>query len=264
MVDPGPASSAHRLLEALRAEGIGPGDLRHIALTHIHLDHAGATGHLVEWFPEAIVHVHLLGASHMADPTELVANTRRSFGPATDELWGDVKPVPADRIREWTPGDRGPWAALRPISTPGHIGHHVSYLDERDGTLYSGDSVGVALSGGPPHPMGPPPNVDLPAWRATIEKVRQIGPERLAPTHFGFREDVEPHLADLRRRLENMAARAASALKTGDASQAEIFDREVREEMTPYMGEKHARRYFDMFPPRNDFAGVSFYLESNS
>ena len=264
VVDPGPASSADRLLEELRGHGIGQADLRHIALTHIHLDHAGATGHLTKWFPQATVHVHHVGASHLVDPTELVANTRRVFGPAADKLWGSVKPVPLEGIREWSPGDPGPWGDLRPFATPGHIGHHVSYLDERDGTLYSGDSMGVALSGSPPHPMGPPPTVDVPAWLATIDEVGNIGPERLAPTHFGFRTDVEPYRVELKRRVEDMAARTASALRAGDSSQAEIFDREVRDEMTPYMGEERAGRYFEMFPPRNDWAGVSFYLESNS
>jgi len=264
LVDPGPASSAERLLEELTALGVASGDLRHIALTHIHLDHAGATGHLAAWFPKATVHVHQVGASHMVDPTELLANTRRAFGSATDDLWGDVKPVPVDRVNEWSPGDPGPWHNLRPFATPGHIGHHVSYLDERDGTLYSGDSMGVALSGSPPHPMGPPPNVDLPAWFETIEEVGRIGPERLAPTHFGFRTDVAPYLGELRRRLEDMATRAAQAIKTGDETIAEGFDREIRAEMTTYMGEERGRRYFEMFPPRNDLAGVRAYLEGNS
>lgn len=264
VVDPGPASTADRLLEELRAHGIGSGDLRHIILTHIHLDHAGAAGHLAERFPRATVHVHGDGASHIVDPTDLVANTRLAFGSATDDLWGDVKPVPADRLRAWSPGDPGPWGGLRPTPTPGHIAHHVSYLDERDGTLYSGDSMGVALSGSPPHPMGPPPNVDLPAWLATIEEVRRIGPECIAPTHFGFRTDVESYLPELRRRLEDMAVRAASALEADDPSEADVFDSEIRAEMTPYMGEERARRYFEMFPPRNDFAGVSYYLERNS
>jgi glyoxylase-like metal-dependent hydrolase (beta-lactamase superfamily II) len=264
LVDPGPGSTADRLREALGEHGVGPADLRHIALTHIHLDHAGATGHLTEWFPNATVHIHQVGASHMVDPRELLANTRRAFGPATDDLWGDVKPVPAERIREWNPGGRGPWRELRPIHTPGHISHHVSYLDERDGTLYSGDSMGVALSGSPPHPMGPPPNVDVPDWLATIEEVGMIGPERIAPTHFGFRGDVEAYLAEFGRRLADMAARASSALESGDASQADVFDSEIRAEMTPYMGEERAERYFEMFPPRNDWAGVSYYLERNS
>jgi glyoxylase-like metal-dependent hydrolase (beta-lactamase superfamily II) len=264
VIDPGPASTAEYLLKELGRRGIGPKDLRHIVLTHIHLDHAGATGHLAKWFPSATVHVHEDGASHMVDPTDLVANTRRAFGPATDELWGDVKPVPVDRIEAWAPGDSGAWRGLHPTATPGHIAHHVSYLDERDGTLFSGDSMGVALSGSPPHPMGPPPNVDLPAWFATIETVGRIGPERIAPTHFGFREDVDSYRAELARRLEDMASRAASSLATGDASAAEAFGLEVRTEMTPYLGEERARRYFEMFPPRNDFAGVRYYLESNS
>jgi hypothetical protein len=109
--------------------------------------------------------------------------------------------------------------------------------------------------------MGPPPNVDLPAWLRTIDEVVGIGPERLAPTHFGFRDDVEAYTAELRRRLEDMAARAAASLAAGDESVVDAFDREVREEMTPYMGEERGRRYFEMFPPGNDFEGVRYYLD---
>lgn len=264
IVDPGPASTAERLKETLHERGIGGEDLGHVVLTHVHLDHAGASGHVAEWFPSATVHVHADAASDMVDPRYLVANTRQAFGPATNDLWGDVKPVPEDRIRTWSPGGEGPWEGLRPVATPGHIAHHVSYLDERDGTLFAGDSMGVALSGSPPHPMGPPPNVDVPAWRATIAKVGAIGPERLAPTHFGFRTDVEPYTAELLRRIDDMVDRANVAILTEDDSAAESFDREVRAEIAPFMGRETARRYFEMFPPRNDFAGVAFYLGSNS
>jgi glyoxylase-like metal-dependent hydrolase (beta-lactamase superfamily II) len=208
-----------------------------------------------------MVHVHQEGAAHMVDPTELVENTRLAFGAATDELWGDVRPVPEERVRPWSPGEPGPWRALRPIATPGHFPHHVAYLDERDGTIYSGDSAGVALSGSPPHPMGPPPNVDVDAWLATIDELVRIDPERLAPTHFGYRTDVAPYLTELRRRLSDIAERAAAELEAGDRSRAEAFDREVRAEMATYMGEERAHRYFEMFPPRNDFAGVRYYLE---
>ena len=107
IIDPGPTTTMDRLVGELAEVGIGPNDLRHILLTHIHLDHAGATGHLMELFPNARVHVHEDGASHMVDPERLVSSTRRTFGELHDRLWGEVKPVPADRIEAWVSGGGG-------------------------------------------------------------------------------------------------------------------------------------------------------------
>ena len=263
IVDPGPTTTLDHLVEELRARGLGPDDLRHVALTHVHLDHAGATGHLVERFPKAVVHVHDDGASHMVDPERLVSSTRRTFGDAHDELWGEVKPVPEARVRAWRPGEHGPWRALRPISTPGHIGHHLSYLDERDGTLFSGDSLGIVLGKGPTHPATPPPSVDLRAWEGTLDEVGRIGPERVAVTHFGIHEDVEARRNQLAERLAALEGRVRDALRSGDEQDAARFEDEVREELGPFMGREQVDRYFDMFSAATDWAGVAFYLKRN-
>ena len=263
IVDPGPATTLERLVDELSARGVGPHDLRHLVLTHIHLDHAGSTGHLVELFPNATVHVHEDGASHMVDPERLVASTRRTFGELHDRLWGHVKPVPADRIRAWRDGEPGPWASLRPIPTPGHIAHHLAYLDERDGTLFSGDAMGIVLSGGPSRPPTPPPAVDLRAWALTLEEIGEIGPERFGVTHFGLYDDVEGRRVQLQQRLDALEARVRIALEAGDDSDADRFDAEVREELTPFMGEESVNRYLYMFPATTDWEGVAFYLERN-
>lgn len=263
IIDPGPTTTVDRLVEQLGARGVGSGDLRHIVLTHIHLDHAGATGHLLDRFPNASVYVHVDGASHMVDPERLVASTRRTFGDLHDRLWGEVKPVPEDRIRVWRDGETGPVNGLRALSTPGHIAHHLAYLDESDGTLFSGDSMGIALSGGPQHPPTPPPAVNLPDWARTLEEIGQIGPERFGATHFGFHEDVEARRVQLKERLAALEARVRAALADGDDSDAARFDQEVREELAPFMGEERVNRYFDMFPASTDWAGVAFYVERN-
>jgi len=261
VVDPGPTTTLDRLVDELARLGVGSGDLRHIALTHVHLDHAGATGHLLELFPGATVHVHADGASHMSDPERLVASTRRTFGDAHDTLWGEVKPVPTDRIRPWRPGDAGPWQGLSPRETPGHIAHHVAFLDERDGTLFAGDSMGVVLSGAPPIPPTPPPAVDLEAWGRTLEYVGRLAPERFAATHFGFRSDVEPCRVELTEKLRALEARVRASFEADDGSDAEAYDKEVREELTPFMGPERVSRYFGMFSAATDWAGVAFYLK---
>jgi len=264
LVDPGPTTVLPRLREGLAALGIGPRDLRHVALTHVHLDHAGSTGHLVELFPEASVHVHVDGAPHMADPERLVASTRRTFGEAHDRLWGEVRPVPVDRIRPWTPGDTGPRAGLVPISTPGHIAHHVAYLDEQDGTLYSGDSMGIVLAEqAPTHPPTPPPAIDLRAWEKTLDDIATIGPERFGATHFGIHGDVPGRVTQLRERLAALEARVRTAMAEGDDDDDVRYEGEVRDELGPILGKERVEGYFGMFTAATDWAGVKFYLDRN-
>jgi glyoxylase-like metal-dependent hydrolase (beta-lactamase superfamily II) len=264
LVDPGPSTTFERLRSELDRVGIGPNDLRHILLTHVHLDHAGATGHLVRAYPKARVHVHEDGAPHMADPARLVASTRRTFGEAHDRLWGEVLPVPRDRIRAWDPGAKSPLEGLRPLPTPGHIAHHLAYLDERDGTLLSGDAMGIVLSDeAPSHPPTPPPAVDLRAWARTLDEIVAVGPERFGATHFGLHGDVSGRARQLGKRLAVLEARVRKALASGDGDDRERYDREVREEMAPFLGRDEVERYFDMFTAATDWAGVAFYLERN-
>ncbi len=261
IVDPGPTTCLDRLVSELESLGVGTGDLRHVLLTHVHLDHAGATGHLVERFPRATVHVHADGAPHMVDPTRLVASTRRTFGEAHDRLWGEVTPVPAERIRPWQPGGAGPLPWLRAVPTPGHIAHHLAYLDERDGTLFSGDAMGIVLDGAPSHPPTPPPAVDLRAWERTLAEIASIGPERFGATHFGLHDDVETRRSQLAERLAALEARVRAALAAGDEADAERFNQEVVEELGGYIGAERAQRYFQLFSAATDWAGVAFYLK---
>lgn len=264
IIDPGPTTTLERLMGELDARGVGRDDLRHILLTHIHLDHAGATGHLLDLFPRARVFVHEDGASHLVDPERLVASTRRTFGDLHDLLWGEVKPVSADRVDSWRPDDPTHCAGLEPISTPGHIAHHLAYFDASDGTLFSGDAMGIALSGGPQHPPTPPPAVHLPHWARTLEKIGTIAPTRFGATHFGFHEDVEPRRVQLRDRLEALEVRVRSAISEGrEEEDATHFEQEVRAELAPFMGTDRVNRYFDMFPAATDWAGVAFYVKRN-
>ncbi len=262
LVDPGPTPSLDGLVQAMAGRGIGPLDLRHVLLTHVHLDHAGATGHLVERFPEATVRVHADGVPHLVDPERLVASTRRTFGDAHDRLWGEVRPVPASRIRAWSPGDADPVPGIRPVPTPGHIGHHLAYLDEREGTLLAGDSMGIVLGkDAPTHPPTPPPAVDLRAWADTLDEIEVIGPERFGAAHFGLHGDVPGRVEQLRTRLGALERRVAAALAAGDDADAERFEEEVRRELAPHLDRERVDRYFDTFSAATDWHGVRFHLE---
>jgi len=264
LVDPGPATTLPTLLDALEEAGMA-GELRHLCLTHIHLDHAGATGHLVERLPRATVHVHEEGVRHLVDPERLVSSTRRTFGDAHDRLWGEVRPVPSDRIRGWSPGSPGPWAGLRPLATPGHIGHHLSYLDEESGTLLAGDALGIVLAPeAPTHPPTPPPAVDLPAWYGTLDRLAELGAERFGAAHFGLHDDPAGRARELARALHHLEARVQTAMDAGNEEDAQRYEEEVRAGLAPWVGRERVDRYFDTFAAATDWAGVRFHLERRS
>ena len=185
------------LKEGLAEHGLELTDIRHLLLSHIHLDHAGAAGVLVREHPALQVHVSEVGAPHLVDPSKLEASARRLYGDAFDELWGELAPIPAgERARRGRPGRR-----FECFPTPGHAWHHVSYLDA-DGTLYAGDAAGVRLEGGQfVMPPCPPPELDLEAWDRHDHRDRAARALRLALIHFGVFDDVESHLAKLRATL---------------------------------------------------------------
>ena len=262
IVDPGPSTSLNGLERGLSELGVQFSDIRHLLLTHVHLDHAGGTGHLVSRFPDLQVHVHIDAAPHIVDPEKLVASTRRTFGEAHERLWGDVLPVPKDRICAWNPETREPVPGLSALSTPGHIAHHVSYLDEYDGVLIAGDALGVILApGAPTHPPTPPPGVNVTAWLETLDNVQTIGPSAFGVSHFGLHDGFENRISEMRMRLLACRDRVASALSAGDEQDREIYETEVREVISDFRPRDEVEAYFDIFSPALDWDGMRFHLE---
>jgi len=201
LFDCGPATCVEQLKAGLSEHGLALTDLRHLLLSHIHLDHAGAAGTLVREHPGLQVHVSEIGAPHVLDPSKLEASARRLYGDAFDALWGELAPVPVENVH--IVGDKV--VGLECFPTPGHASHHVSYLDTQ-GTLYAGDAAGVRIGGGAfVMPPCPPPEFDLEAWEQTIFEIERRAPDRLALIHFGAYDDVEAHLAALRETLDRWA-----------------------------------------------------------
>jgi glyoxylase-like metal-dependent hydrolase (beta-lactamase superfamily II) len=192
VVDPGPASSVSAL------DGVEP---RALLLTHIHLDHAGATGVLVRRHPDLVVYVHEVGAPHLVDPSKLLKSAGRLYGDRMEELWGEVAPVPEQNIRTVSGGETV--EGFRVAYTPGHASHHVCYLHEATGDAYVGDVAGVRV---PPsdHTIAPtpPPDIDVEAWTRSARAVAEWRPERLGLTHFGYADDPA---AQLDRMLEALS-----------------------------------------------------------
>jgi glyoxylase-like metal-dependent hydrolase (beta-lactamase superfamily II) len=208
LLDCGPTTCVEALKAGLRERGLELGQVRHLLLTHIHLDHAGAAGVLVREHPDLQVHVSEVGAPHLVDPARLEASARRLYGELFDSLWGELAPVPEGNVH--AVGERV--VGLECFPSPGHASHHVCYLDAA-GTLYAGDAAGVRISPGRfVLPPCPPPELDLEAWEQTLEEIERRAPGRLALIHFGTFDDVERHLAALRETLHRWAERVEDGM----------------------------------------------------
>jgi glyoxylase-like metal-dependent hydrolase (beta-lactamase superfamily II) len=244
--DCGPATCVPELKARLAERGLELSDVRHLLLSHIHLDHAGAAGVLVREHPELQVHVSEIGAPHLVDPSRLERSARRLYGDDFDRLWGALAPIPSENVH--VVGDET--LGLASFPSAGHASHHLCYLD-REGTLYAGDAAGVRIR--PSEfvlPPTPPPEVDLEAWKRTIDELERRGPERLALIHFGVFDDIERHLEELRRRLGEWADRVRAGA-TAEQFEAEAAadlgdDRPAYEQAMPFW-QSYAglRRYWE-------------------
>jgi glyoxylase-like metal-dependent hydrolase (beta-lactamase superfamily II) len=245
LFDCGPTSSLPALEAGLAAHGLALEDLRHLLLSHIHLDHAGAAGPIVRRHPGLTVWVSEIGAPHLVDPSRLERSARRLYGDLFDPLWGELAPVPQENVR-LAQGDVLGWEAF---PTKGHASHHVSYF--RDGTLLAGDAAGVRMpSAGYVLPVSPPPDVDVEAWHATAAAIRDRAPERLALIHFGVHEDVDSHLDRLELELDRWAARVRDGMEQEEfvaAAQADAGeDAELYDRVAPFWQSwQGMKRYWD-------------------
>ena len=221
--DCGPSTCVPALKERLAERGLALTDLRHLLLSHIHLDHAGAAGTLVREHPGLQVHVSEFGEPHVVDPSRLEASARRLYEDEFDSLWGELAPVPEQNVH--VVGERV--LGLECFPSPGHAAHHVCYL-AADGTLYAGDAAGVRIM--PDRhiwPVAPPPEVDLDAWERTIDELELRAPERLALIHFGVVDQPRDHLRRLRRQLRLWAQRVRQGMDEDEfveAARADIDD----------------------------------------
>lgn len=221
LVDPGPQSCSATLLRALN--GWQP---RAILLTHIHLDHAAATGSLLRDWPGTEVWVHERGARHMVDPSRLIASAERIYGDRMRELWGEIAPVPEDALVVLEGGETRDGFAV--AHTPGHASHHVSYLHLDSQIAFTGDVAGVRIADGPVVAPTPPPDIDLVLWAQSIAKLRDWAPRALAVTHYGTFYDVDQHLDALERSLGHWGKRAL-----------EVTPEQFEREMLDYTGTAH-------------------------
>jgi glyoxylase-like metal-dependent hydrolase (beta-lactamase superfamily II) len=246
LVDPGPTSCLPTLLDAL-----GGSRPRALLLTHIHLDHAGASGSLVQMWPDLEVYVHERGARHLAAPERLMDSARRLYGDDMDRLWGEMVPVPESNLRVLEGGESILGGSFKVAYTPGHASHHVSYL--HDGTAFVGDTGGVRITDtGPTLPPTPPPDVDLEAWQRSIELIAGWQPQQLVMTHFGSSSDVDAQLDELGRR---MGAWAELARGTDE----QTFIAKITGDTADRVDPEFVPAYIQAAPPEQMYAGLRRY-----
>lgn len=204
LVEVGPTSTLDALLGGIQAAGVEPEAISKLLVTHIHLDHAGAAGSLVQRFPHLQVHVHEVGAPHLADPSKLLASAQRIYGDRMDELWGDVLAVPVANLVALTDEDsiRIGGSELTALYTPGHASHHIAYLTEDRREVFTGDVAAIRLQGYEyVRPATPPPDIDLELWTTSLDRLRALQADTLHLTHFGSFSDVDRHLTVARDQL---------------------------------------------------------------
>src|SRR5712675_2722649 len=274
IIDPGPESTYATLREHLHSRGLSAAQLDAVLLTHIHLDHAGASGSLVRDNPRLAVYVHNLGAPHMIDPSRLLASAARLWPDTLHQLFGETLPVPKENLRILEGGETLTLGTrkLEVASTPGHASHHVSYFDGAEDIAFVGDTAGIRIDNGPYIlPATPPPDIDLTLWDQSFAAILEREPSRLFLTHYGFSDKPQAHIAEFRERLyhwcevaEDALAAAAQdsvardftkrdkqtddaatreAIAAQDAEAMKVFIKESRAEMDEHLGPVQAEHH---------------------
>ena len=251
LVDPGPESSLPTLLAKLGDEKPAA-----LLLTHIHLDHAAATGAMVERWPDLEVYVHERGAPHLIDPSRLLASAGQLYGDRLEYLWGRIVPVPEANVRVLKGGETV--LGMEVAYTPGHASHHVCYFHRESGTAFVGDVAACRI---PPSafvtPPTPPPDIDVETWEGSLDTVAAWEPERLALTHFGAIEDPAAHLETTRERLREEARLAREMDEEGYEADLE---RRIRAQLAAEgMGEATVRELLQAVPTAYQYGGLARY-----
>jgi glyoxylase-like metal-dependent hydrolase (beta-lactamase superfamily II) len=251
IVDPGPASALDNWVDGLDEEPWA------VVLTHIHLDHAGASGVLVRRWPHLRVYVSEVGAPHLADPSRLLRSAGRLYGEENmDRLWGEVAPVPEGNIVAVEGGEEA--EGFRAEHVPGHAGHHLCWFDLETRDAYVGDMAGVRV---PPGELTlaptPPPEIDVEAWLDSVDRIEALGPERLRPTHFGLVEDVGEQL----ERVRGVLRRNVEWAEGGREAFLEAFEAEVAERAAD---ESAAAALIQATPPEQQWLGLDRYLQQRA
>jgi glyoxylase-like metal-dependent hydrolase (beta-lactamase superfamily II) len=249
LIDPGPSTTIESLRAALGRKGIGFGDVAQLLLTHIHLDHAGATGTMVRENPAIEVFVHERGAPHMSEPAKLLASATRLYGEADMlRLWGEFLAVPSANLRVLAGGETitAGGRQLEVAYTPGHASHHVSYFDRASRVAFVGDTAGIRRHSPYVLPPTPPPDIDVEAWRESEAKILAWDPHTLFLTHFGPFHGARLQFQALRDNIEQwnwIVRRLIADTALTEEQRQDRFVEEATRELRRAVGETEAAQY---------------------
>jgi len=227
LIETGPGSTIDALVAGIQAAGMAVTDLTAVYVTHIHLDHAGAAGLLAAMNPRLTVHAHPFGVPHIVDPSKLIASAARIYGDQMERLWGSWAPIDPDRVKPIEHGERIDLGGrvLTAWHTPGHARHHVAFLEDHNGDLYTGDVAGINIPGAD-YVLAPtpPPEFDPESWLQSIALMRSLQPLRLLPTHYGPAPDPGRRLAALEESIHRFVEIAETSFAAGE-NQEQLTDR---------------------------------------
>jgi glyoxylase-like metal-dependent hydrolase (beta-lactamase superfamily II) len=268
LVDPGPTTCLDTLELGLQSHGVRFDDVTHLLLTHIHLDHAGATGTILRRYPRVKVLVHERGAPHIVDPGKLVASASRLYGDQMDRLWGAIEPVPEHNLVVLAGGEQieAGGRTFEVAYTPGHASHHVSYFDRSSGVAFVGDTAGVCVDDGYVLPPTPPPDIDIELWHASVARIEAWAPQTLFLTHFGPVDHPRAHLQTLVDNLET-TSRMVRELLAGPVPEDEKsrrFAEDLARELRRQMNEMQVSAYLATSPPELLWLGLVRYWKKKA
>jgi glyoxylase-like metal-dependent hydrolase (beta-lactamase superfamily II) len=263
LLDPGPSSTLSNLLHDLDRMGIQISDVGAILLTHIHFDHAGVTGTLVELNPRIRVYVHEKGAAHLIDPKRLLQSASRVFGANIEGFWGPFNAVPARNLKllnggeEITLGTR----SFEVLYTPGHAPHHVSYFERDSKVAFVGDAAGIRISDSFVYPATPPPDIDMEQINSSLSLIEAWKPERLFLTHFGLAGKVEWHMTEFRERLKSWSefVRLSLERQDDDLHRAQEFSETVTAEVVSHASQEELLWFEQLVSFRQNWYGLARY-----
>ena len=249
LIDPGPSTTLDTLTSALKRKGFTVGDVTQLLLTHIHLDHAGASGSLLKLNPSIEVFVHERGLPHMANPERLLASASRLYGEDMGPLWGEFLPVPSSQLRSLAGGETivAGGRELKVAYTPGHASHHVSYFDPSSRIAFVGDTAGIRRgTGAYVMPPTPPPDIDLEAWRVSEDRILAWDPDTLFLTHFGPFHGARTHFRELRANMETwnqIVRRLIADQSLSEDERQSAFVTEALQELRRAVGPAESEQY---------------------
>ena len=261
LVETGPRSTFPELITGLAKYGFTPADIKHVLVTHIHLDHAGAAGWLAQ--EGAHIYVHHVGAPHLIDPTKLMTSATRIYGEKMDSLWGEVIPIPSGQVTSLKDGDKifAGGLTFTALDTPGHAYHH--HVFQIGDLAFTGDAAGIQLPGIQFVDLpSPPPEFNLERWQQTIELLLTMPVTAIYPTHFGRVDNWKQHLQDVRSLLESTSEFIRLRLEAGlerETILAQFLEAQRARALTAGMTDELLDRYETVTPQYMSVDGIIRY-----